>query len=69
MPIYLRERVTHLWFIDPQAYTLEVFRADFEQGHWVLWGTCAGDDKVRAEPFDAVELELAALWLKEPASP
>lgn len=67
MPIYLREKVTHLWFIDPQAFTLEVFRADLAQGRWVLWNTFAGDDKVRAEPFEAVELELSALWLKEPA--
>lgn len=66
MPIYLREKVSHLWLIDPQAFTLEVFRADLTQGHWVLWNTFAGDDKVRAEPFEAVELDLSGLWLKEP---
>jgi hypothetical protein len=28
----------------------------------VTRATYSGDDKVRAEPFEAVEIELAALW-------
>jgi hypothetical protein len=27
-------------------------------------GTHAGDERVRAEPFDAIELELGALWMR-----
>jgi hypothetical protein len=30
--------------------------------HWSILATHAGDEVVRAEPFDAIELELAALW-------
>jgi hypothetical protein len=26
--------------------------------------TAAGDEKVRAEPFDAIELDLAILWAR-----
>jgi hypothetical protein len=37
-----------------------VFRR--EEDHWVLAGNFAGEQRVRAEPFEAVELELEALW-------
>jgi Uma2 family endonuclease len=60
MPIYARAGVAHLWLIDPEVQTLEVFRR--EAGGWLLVAAHAGRAQVRAEPFDAVELELAALW-------
>jgi Uma2 family endonuclease len=60
MPIYARAGVTHLWLLDPLAQTLEVFRLD--GGRWVLLATYGGDARVRAEPFDALELDLAVLW-------
>jgi len=58
--IYQREGVTHLWFIDADATTLEVRRLD-PQGYVVVaaWRDAA---IVRAEPFDAIELPLAVLW-------
>jgi hypothetical protein len=40
--------------------TLEIFRSD-EEG-WRLLSTQSGDAKVRAEPFEAIEIELALLW-------
>ncbi len=46
--------------IEPMARTLDVLR--LENGRWVLLATHAADARVRAEPFDAVELELGALW-------
>jgi Uma2 family endonuclease len=60
MPIYLREGVDCVWLIDPLSRTFEVFRR--EDNRWVLIGNSGGDAKIRAEPFEAVELELAALW-------
>ena len=60
MPAYARERVAHLWLINPLARTLEVYR--LAEGRWLLLGTHEGAVKVRAEPFDAVELELGPLW-------
>lgn len=62
MRIYAREGVAHLWFVDPLARTLEVYRLD--GGRWIVAATHGGDDIVRAEPFDAVELALARWWLE-----
>jgi Uma2 family endonuclease len=59
--VYAREGVGHLWFLDPTAQTLEVFRRAAEG--WLLVTTFARDDRARAEPFDAIEIELASLWL------
>jgi Uma2 family endonuclease len=66
MPVYLRERVGHVWLIEPLNRTLEVFQNENER--WVLVGNHAGDQRVRAAPFEAVELELEALWMPGPSS-
>jgi hypothetical protein len=50
----------HLWLLDPAPRTLEVYRLD--GGGWRVVLTAAGNDRVRAEPFDAIELELASAW-------
>jgi len=60
MPIYARENVAHVWLVDPLLKTLEVFRLDGESYRMVH--TWRGSASVRAEPFDAIELELAILW-------
>jgi Uma2 family endonuclease len=60
MPIYAREGVKHLWLVDPIARTLEACR--LEGGRWVVIGAWRDDARVRAEPFDAIELELGRLW-------
>jgi Uma2 family endonuclease len=60
--LYRREKVGHLWLADPRIQTLEVYR--YEQGRWVEVETFEGDAKVRAEPFDAIELDLALLWAR-----
>lgn len=60
LPFYARSGVGHAWLVDPIARTLEVFR--LEGGHYVLARTASEDDRVRAEPFDAVELDLSLLW-------
>ena len=60
LPVYAREAVTHVWLIDPTARLLEVLRLD--GATYRIIATFAGDESVRAEPFDAIELALAALW-------
>ncbi|WP_074949969.1 Uma2 family endonuclease [Myxococcus fulvus] len=65
--IYAREGVGHVWLVDPKARTLEVFRRDGER--WVELGTYSGDERVRAEPFEALELVLSDLWLTSEAKP
>ena len=62
MRVYAREQVAHLWIIDPILRTLEVYR--LEDGRWVVASTHAGTDGVRAEPFDALELQLERWWLE-----
>lgn len=60
MDVYARERVGHAWLVDPLAKLLEVWRLEGDK--WLRLGTWRGEARVRAEPFDAVELDLAALW-------
>jgi len=62
LPIYATHEVKHAWIVDPLTQTLEVFR--LESGRWSLLGVHVDDALVRAEPFDAIELELAALWAR-----
>ncbi len=62
LPIYARERVAHVWLVDPTARTLEVFARDADG--WTLAGAWRDDAKVRAVPFDAIELDLAILWAR-----
>ena len=66
--IYAREGVSHLWFVEPQLETLEV--RHLEAGRWVVVATYDGDDVVRAEPFEAVEIALRRWWMPpRPPSP
>lgn len=60
LPIYASERVEHVWIVDPLQHTLEVLRR--HEGKWLIVSVFKDDAKVRAEPFDAFELELAILW-------
>jgi len=60
--IYARAGVEHVWLLDPIARTLEILRRGAD-GLYVIAAVHTGDDKPRAEPFDAIELDLARLWL------
>lgn len=64
MSIYRRVGVRHVWLVDPVGRSLEVFRAD--EDAWKRVGSFQGEDLARAEPFEAVELALADLWLEAP---
>jgi Uma2 family endonuclease len=60
MPIYAREGVEWMWILDPDPQTLEVFRND--GGRWIVDATHGGEDVVRAQPFDGIEIDLGRLW-------
>ena len=60
LQVYARERVPHLWFVDPLQKMLEVLALDGDT--YRIVAVHQDDAKVRAEPFDAIELELGALW-------
>ena len=49
-----------LWHVDPLARTLEIFR--LQENQWLLVHSFTGEARVRAEPFEALELELALVW-------
>ncbi|MFP2933164.1 Uma2 family endonuclease [Pyxidicoccus sp. 3LG] len=65
--IYAREGVGHVWLVNPASQTLEVFQS--RDGHWEQRGAWSGDARVRAEPFEALELELRILWSRKPRVP
>jgi len=60
LAIYARERVAHVWLVNPLLRTLEIKR--LTDGHWTDIGTYHDEQRIRAEPFDAIELELGVLW-------
>lgn len=62
MQIYAREGVRHVWLIDPIARTLEAFV--LEGRRWEAGGVLRDGARARVAPFEALELELAALWTK-----
>jgi len=64
LPMYAEIGVPYVWLIDPPGQTLEVLR--LENDRWLIAGNYGGDDVVRIEPFEAVEIELAALWIDPP---
>lgn len=67
LPVYLREGVQHVWLVDPASRTLEIYRNAGAQ--WLLVVTHGGSEKVRAEPFAEIELDLDALWVPEEEPP
>ncbi|WP_223783283.1 Uma2 family endonuclease [Myxococcus sp. AS-1-15] len=64
MQAYHQARVEHVWLIDPARCRLEVYRRG-NRG-WARVGVHEGSARMRAEPFDAVVLDLGELWLQEP---
>jgi Uma2 family endonuclease len=60
LSIYAEHGVKHAWLIHPTHRTLEVFR--LHEGKWLRLAMHHDDQQVRAEPFDAIALELVVLW-------
>ena len=67
LPIYAHEGVRHVWLVNPIERSIEVFRLDGEG--YRLATVVGGETNARIEPFDAVELELSALWLEAATAP
>jgi Uma2 family endonuclease len=62
LPVYAREGVSHVWLVDAISKTLEILRLD--GATYRLIKTWHDEAKVRAEPFDAIVLDLAVLWAR-----
>jgi hypothetical protein len=58
--IYREQGVPWLWFVDPVARTIEVLR--HTEQHWILAGSFGGNGERRIPPFDAVPIDVGALW-------
>lgn len=58
--IYAREGVPHVWLINPDQRTIEVLRLQGDK--WLTLAAYSDSVRVRAEPFEAFELDLATLW-------
>lgn len=61
LPIYASHGVGHVWLVDPINKTLEVYALGDDR-RWREVRFYEGDVRVRAEPFAAIEIDLAALW-------
>jgi len=62
LPYYAEHGVPHVWLLDPIDRRLEVYTLDAETRRWSEVRIHQGDTTVRAAPFDAIELDLSALW-------
>ena len=63
MPMYAREQVGHLWLVDPLQRTLEVYR--LEGDGWFVVDSYGDSENVRAEPFEALEIDISRWWLEQ----
>lgn len=60
MPVYADLGVNHLWLIDPQLQTLEVYELNNKQ--WLLLQTIDNDSNVSIAPFQEISFSLCSLW-------
>jgi Uma2 family endonuclease len=61
--LYAQAGVTNAWLVNPLQHTLEILRLSSEKpSEWTSLSVFTDDEKVRAEPFEAFELDLALLW-------
>ncbi len=61
--LYAAAGVSLAWLVNPLLHTLEVLRLSADTpGQWTSMAVFGDEARVRAEPFDAIEVELAALW-------
>ncbi len=58
--VYAREGVAYLWFVDPDARSLEAF--ELSGNKWQLIDILFDDALVSLPPFDAISFSLGKLW-------
>lgn len=60
MPLYAAQNVGHIWLVDPDTRTLEVY--ENTEGRWLLLKVYEDQNPVSAAPFDAISFDLGGLW-------
>ena len=63
MPAYARHGVAWAWIVESYLHTIEVFQ--LVDDRWTTVNVYDGEGVTRIEPFDAIEIPLADLWLPE----
>lgn len=58
--VYATYGVPYLWYVDPVAQSLEVFK--LQKQDWLLTHTFVSAEEVCAPPFDAITFDLKLLW-------
>ncbi|HWN67575.1 MAG TPA: Uma2 family endonuclease [Haliangium sp.] len=57
---YHRAHVGHYWIVEPTTQTLTVYR--WQEASYTTALTARAGERVRAEPFDAIEIALASVF-------
>ena len=60
-------RVPQVWLVDPLEHLLEVLR--LEGDRYSILSVHQHAESVRAEPFDAIALDLSLIHISEPTRP
>jgi Uma2 family endonuclease len=60
LSVYAEFKVSHCWYVDPDARTLEVFELTGDK--WLLAATFKDADEITAPPFEAHTFALDILW-------
>jgi Uma2 family endonuclease len=58
--LYREQEVPWQWFVDPASRTIEVLRLAGKD--LIVAGTFGGDGQMKIPPFDAVAIDVGALW-------
>ncbi len=62
LEVYARAGVPWAWLVDPLAKLVEVYR--LADGRWVRHGVARDEEAAALPPFEAVPLEVRALWVE-----
>jgi Uma2 family endonuclease len=62
LPLYAKHSVAYVWLADPVERSLEILKLDGPS--YRLEGVFGGDERARIAPFDAIEFDVGALWMR-----
>jgi Uma2 family endonuclease len=61
LPLYAEHGVRHVWLVDPNARSLEVYTLG-NKARWEQVRHYRENERARIPPFDAIEIDLSSLW-------
>jgi Uma2 family endonuclease len=67
LPLYAASGVEHIWLVDPDAHTVEVFQAD--AAGLLLVRLAQEGEQAELPPFESVVFDLSRWWEPPPAAP